>query len=380
MLHNVWAEINLNSIEHNLKALKSITNPDSKFMAVVKADGYGHGAYEIAKKSIESGADYLSVARIDEAVYLRNKGIVSPLLILGYTALDSLNKVVNHNLVQTLYSFESAKRLSEIAVSKGKTAKIHIKIDTGMGRLGFLPDPMNTNLEKGFALKETERIVKLPNIELEGVFTHFACADSRDKTFTNNQFEIFLSFLHELKKGGIEPEIRHAANSAGIIDLPETHLDMVRAGISLYGLYPSQEVNKANVKLIPAMELKSKVVNLKSVKKDFTVSYGATYITDKDTTIASIPVGYADGLNRLLSSKGEMILKGKRFPIAGRVCMDQTMLDIGDFKAEIEDEVVVFGKQQNEELSIDELADSLNTINYEIVTTITKRVPRIYIR
>ena len=379
----VWAEVDLEAIAHNVRELRRITDSGADLMAVVKANAYGHGVVEVTRKALENGADSLGVARIQEGIELRKAGVKESVLIFGYTPPASAHKLIEFDLTQTVWSYNTARAVSDVAVSSNKKIKVHLKVDTGMGRLGLLPDcrqpPVANQNLMGNAIREVESISSLAGLELEGVYTHFASADSSDKTYAGKQFEIFIEFLNELRRTGMNPPLCHAANSAAIIDMPETHLDMVRAGIAIYGLYPSDEVNRHRIVLKPAMTLKSKIVHLKKVPPGFKVSYGSTYQTPKPTIIASIPVGYADGFNRLLSSRGHMLVRGRRAPIAGRVCMDQTMLDVGHIPdVNLEDEVVIFGKQKDESITVDEIAVSLNTINYEIVSALTARVPIIY--
>jgi len=374
----VWAEVDLKAIAHNVQALKKITNPEARLMAVVKADAYGHGVLQVTRQALASGADVLAVARLNEAIQLRKAGFGVPILIFGFTPPKHADKLIEFDLTQTVWSFKTAEALSAASAS-GKPIKIHLKVDTGMGRLGLLSDYFrNASLEKT-AIREVESIASLAGLELEGIYTHFAAADSADKSYAKKQFEIFLDFLEELRKAGLTIPVRHAANSAAIIDMPETHLDCVRPGISLYGLYPSDEVDKSRILLKPAMSLKARIVHLKQVPAGFKVSYSMTHETSKPTTIASVPVGYADGFNRLLSNQGHMLVGGCRAPIVGRVCMDQTMLDVGHVPdVKLEDEVVIFGKQQDEAITVDEVAASLNTINYEIVSSLTARIPKVY--
>jgi alanine racemase len=379
----VWAEVDLEAIAHNVRELRRITDPGADLMAVVKANAYGHGAVEVTRKALENGADSLGVARIEEGIELRKAGVKESVLIFGYTPPALAHKLMAFDLTQTVWSYTTAQALSDIAVSSNKQIKVHLKVDTGMGRLGLLPDchrpPVTEQNSMGDAVREAKSISLLAGLEMEGVYTHFATADSSDKTYAGKQFEIFVDFLNELRRAGMKPRLCHAANSAAIIDMPETHLDMVRAGIAIYGLYPSDEVNKRRIVLKPAMTLKSKIVHLKKVPPGFKVSYGSTYQTPIPTTIASIPVGYADGFNRLLSSRGHMLVRGRRAPIVGRVCMDQTMLDVGHIPGvNLEDEVVIFGKQNDGSITVDEIAASLNTINYEIVSALTARIPIIY--
>ena len=280
--------------------------------------------------------------------------------------------------------FCTARALSRTAVSLGGKIKIHLKVDTGMGRLGLLSQNFKPHhsgeIINTKAVDASVAIAGLKGLELEGIFTHFATADSADKRYAKKQLDLFLNFLSRMRESGLNPAVRHAANSAALIDMPQSHLDMVRPGIAIYGLYPSPEVNKKRVSLRPAMALRARVIHIKKVPAGFNISYGITYKTKQATTIATVPVGYADGLNRLLSSRGQMLIHGKRAPIVGRVCMDFTMLDVGGIdNVRVGDEAVIFGPQGNDSLTVDEMASSLNTINYEIVSTITARVPRVYL-
>ena len=367
----LWAEIDLQAIAHNVRELRRVTKPEARLMAAVKANAYGHGLVEVAKTVLQSGADELGVARIEEAVQLREAGIDAPILIFGKTPSSMNGLLVEFDLRPTVFSVETAEALSKTATSNGAKIKVHLKVDTGMGRLGILPEK-----EK---IKDIARMANFQGIEIEGIYTHFATADFMDKTYARNQFDIFSEFLNQLRKAGIDVPVKHAANSAAVIDLPETHLDMVRPGISVYGLYPSEHVHKAHVPLQPAMELKARIIHLKRVPAGFKVSYGSTYETKTDTTIATIPIGYGDGYSRLLSSRGHMMIRGQRAPVAGRICMDLTMLDVGHIPdVALGDEVVIFGKQGNNSISIEEIASTLNTINYEVVTAVAARVPRIF--
>lgn len=372
----VWAEVDLKAIAHNIRELRRITNPKARFMAIVKANAYGHGIIEVARQSLENGAEALGVGNIEEGIQLRKAGINAPVLIFGYTSPVHVKKLIEFDLTQTVYSYETSRALSEAVAAYGKKIKVHIKVDTGMGRLGLLRGI------KDNSLSEVESISRLPMLELEGIYTHFATADKSDRSYAGKQFEIFMDFLNQLRIAGLEIPVTHAANSAAIINMPETHLDMVRAGISIYGLYTSKEVDRSIIKLKPAMELKTKIIHLKKVPAGFKVSYGTTYETEEPTTIATVSIGYADGLNRLLSSKGRMLVcGGQSAPIVGRICMDLTMLDVGKIpEIAIGEEVVVFGKQGNASISVDEIASTINTINYEVISTIMERVPRIYLR
>jgi alanine racemase len=375
----VWAEIDLNAIAHNVREIRRITSPQANLLVAVKANAYGHGIIEVARQALKSGADALGVARISEGIRLRKAGVDAPVLVFGYTPPSEAIRLYQNDLIQTVCSYETAHALSDTAASLDVKINIHLKVDSGMGRLGLLPDSRRA-APSNSAVEEVQSIAGLSNLKLNGIFTHFATADWSDKTYAEKQFQIFSNFLDQLQKAGVKFSVRHAANSGAIIDMPQTHLDMVRAGISMYGLYPSDEIDKSRIKLLPAMSLKARIIHLKKVPAGFMVSYGITHETKKPTTIATIPVGYGDGLSRLMSSNGHMLVNGQRAPIIGRVCMDLTMLDVGHIpEAKIEDEVVVFGKQGNTSISADEIAERTGTINYEVVTRISNRVLRVYV-
>lgn len=383
--HLTWAEVNLNAYAHNITELRRIAGKGTRLMAVVKADGYGHGAIEVARQALKSGAQNLGVARIGEAVQLREAGLQAPILIFGYTLPDLAQTLIRYDLTQTVYSFAAANSLSELAARHSKKIKVHIKVDSGMGRLGLMLNTQSAGNPSHRPplnpIKEVLSISRLPGLMVEGIFTHFATADSADKSYANRQLEGFLDFVNRLRRAGLTPPIKHAANSGALIDMPDSHLDMVRPGIATYGLYPSDEVNKSHVNLKPVMTLKSQIIHLKKVPAGFNISYGITHQTKKPTTIATVAVGYADGFRRLLSNRGQMLVHGQKVPIVGRICMDLTMLDVGNVPGvAIEDEVVVFGQDGNETITADEVASSLNTINYEIVSTITGRVARVYVK
>ena len=374
-----WAEIDLNAIAHNVHELRRITAPSARLMVAVKANAYGHGIIEVARQALKSGADALGVARVNEGVRLREAGIDAPILVFGYTPPSEAARLYEFDLIQTVYSYETARALSHTASSLDIKINIHLKVDTGMGRLGLLPDSRRA-VPADSAVEEVKSIAGLSGLKFEGIFTHFATADWFDKSYAEKQFQIFSNFLDQLHKAGLKFSVKHAANSGAIIDMPQTHLDMVRAGIAVYGLYPSDEIDKSRIKLLPAMSLKARIIHLKKVSAGFMVSYGITHETKKPTIIATIPVGYGDGFSRLMSSNGHVLVHGQKAPIIGRVCMDLTMLDVGHIpEVEIEDEVVVFGHQGNASITADEIARSINTINYEVVTKISSRVPRIYL-
>ncbi|WP_286908378.1 alanine racemase [Clostridium sp. UBA1652] len=367
----VWAEVDLGRIEHNVKQIKNLCE-NKKIYGVVKADAYGHGALDIVQVLLKSGVTDLAVALITEALEIIKSGINVPILILGFTPLTFAEDILNNNIEQTVYDLEYAKKLSEIAQEKNKTAKIHIAVDTGMGRIGFLPN------EKG--MEAVRQISKLPNINIEGIFTHFSTADEADKTYSLEQLAKFNKFVDDLENEGIKINIKHASNSAGIMDLPEAHFNAVRPGIIMYGYYPSNEVIKERLDLKPALTLKTSVVHVKTLPKDMYISYGRKYKTDKERVIATLPIGYADGYTRALSNKGKVIVNGKLASIVGAVCMDQCMIDVTDVgTVKVGDEVILLGEHGNTRFNADDLAELLDTINYEIICMIGRRVPRVYI-
>lgn len=366
----VYAEISLDAIKHNMAEIKEHVGNDTKVMAIIKADGYGHGAVAVAK-AIDAMADYYGVAILEEAIELRKNGIDKPLLILGYTSPRQYADLVLHNVTQTIFDFETAKKLSETACSLNMTANIHIAIDTGMNRIGFKAEKES--------LDTIKQIYSLPNIFIEGIFTHFATADEKDKTFANEQYKRFKSFADYLEENGVTIPIKHICNSAGIIDF-DYKLDMVRAGIILYGLYPSEDVDKNAIVLKPAMKLKTHVIFVKEVEAGHGISYGLTYVTDRKTRIATLPVGYADGYPRALSSKGHVIINGQYAPILGRVCMDQMMVDItGIDGVKIENDVTLLGSEGDCVITAEELGNMSESFNYEFICGVGKRVPRIFV-
>jgi alanine racemase len=368
----VWVEVDLQAIAYNLRQIRQIVSPQAGIMAVVKANAYGHGVVEVARVALDNGAGRLAIARVSEGEALRKAGIEAPILILGYTPAGQYPDVLRLSLGQTVYSLEMASVLNELAGREGVRVPVQVKIDTGMGRLG-LP-------AESASLKEVLRIARLSHLELEGIFTHFATADSRDKRYAWEQFERFLSFLDALRREGLEIPFRHCANSAAIIDLPQTHLDLVRPGISIYGLYPSAEVQRSRLSLRPAMSLKARVAQVKKVPAGFPVSYGVTYQTPVPTVLATLPVGYADGYPRLLSSRGKVFIHGQRAPVVGRVCMDFCLVDVGHVPdVAVGDEVVFFGRQGGAVLPVEEVAEALGTINYEVICMVNGRVPRVYL-
>ena len=369
----VLAMVDLDAIAYNMRNIRKKTPPHAGIIGVIKADAYGHGSVETAGVLLENGADWLAVAVVDEGLNLRKNGIKAPILLLGYTPELRLDDVINNGFIQTVYSLDTAEKLSQAAVRLNKTAVVHIKIDTGMGRIGY-----RVNEESADEIAE---ISKLPNIEINGMFTHFAVADEADKSFTKGQYEKFVRMDEMLRERGVVIPVRHAANSAAIIDFDDMAFDMVRPGIILYGAYPSDEVIKNNLNLRPAMSIKTHVSFVKDIYPGDSVSYGREYIADEKRRIATIPVGYADGFIRAYSKGGRVLIHGMYAPIVGRICMDQFMVDVTDIDGvKVNDEVVLMGRQGENEISADDIAAVLHTINYEVFCTLSKRVPRQYIQ
>ncbi len=378
------AEMNLSALAHNYHELRRLASPTAAMMAVVKADGYGHGAVQVSETALANGADWLAVARMNEVVQLREGGIEAPVLLFGYCFPEYVTYLAAHQTSASVASLESARLLSEEAGRSGSRLKVHIKVDTGMGRLGVVPDQLvaqgNSSEETNRAVQEVLAISKLPYLEIEGIYTHFASADSSDKRYAHRQLDLFMDLLEKLKAHGFEVPLRHAANSAATIELPESHLDLVRPGIAQFGLWPSDDTDRQRIDLKPVMSLKSHVIQVKDVPAGFKISYGSTYETRGQARIATIPVGYADGYNRLLSSRGAMLVGGVKVPIVGRVCMDLTMIDASGVEGvKTGDEVVLLGQQGDRQISAEEIAGLVDTINYEIVTSITSRVEKYYI-
>lgn len=374
-----WAEISLEAIRHNFKEIKSRVNGKAKICCVIKADGYGHGAVEVAHLYEKLGADFFAVSNIDEGIEIRNSGCNLPMVILGYTPVNDAKRLSEHNISQAVFSLEYAKSLSEECVKNNCSVKIHIKIDTGMSRIGFMCQefPRDNN-----SIKEITEACNLPNLDLEGLFTHFCVSDEADegREFTHNQYGNFRYVKEQLENSGLDIKISHCSNSGAIEDYSETYCDMVRAGIILYGLAPSGKL-QGKFDLIPAMTLKTAVAYVKELKKGATVSYGRTFTAEKDMKIATVPIGYADGYIRHNAKDGYMLVNGKKAKIVGRICMDQTMLDVTDIEnVNTGDEVIVFGTGENGEPTADLIAQNTDTINYEVVCLVGKRVPRIYYR
>lgn len=370
--YRVKADIDLDAIHENVVNAKALTKPGTKLMAIIKADAYGHGAVMVAQ-TLEDVADAYGVAILEEGIELRQAGINKPILILGYTPAPLYRAMIKYDIATAVFEYDMAKKMSDTAEKMGKKAKVHIKLDTGMSRIGFKQDDES--------LAVIKKIAELPGIEIEGCFTHFATMDEKDKTKAMKQFERYMDFVKRIEDAGIKIPVKHVSNSAGIIEKPEVNLDMVRDGICVYGMYPSEEVDKTKLNLTPAMEIKTYVSFVKTLKAGVEIGYGGTYTTTGETVVATIPVGYADGYSRVLSNRGRVLIKGKSFPIIGRICMDQFMVDISN-QPDIKqgDEVTLVGRDKDEYISIEEVADMSYSFNYEFVCDIGKRIPRVYYR
>ena len=372
-MRSTKAIIDLNKLDYNIKQLKNLINDQTGLMAVVKANAYGHGSIPVAYRAVLSGASWLAVATPEEGAQLREAGLQVPILVLGGIIEDSdASLIIDYNLTQTVFTNDTLKLLSEKASKQHKNVDVHIKIDSGMNRIGI----KNANELKSVI----NTINNIPYINCNGIFTHFSESDSADRLYTEYQLDNFTSMLEITKKMGIKIKWIHAANSAAIIDYPNTYFNMVRAGISMYGYYPSQYVNKGNLNLLPILQWETKIIHIKNIQPGESVSYGRTFTASKSTRVATLPVGYADGYNRLLSNKGYVLINGHKAPVIGRICMDQTMVDISGIPdVNIGDNVILIGDQADKSISADDIAEICNTIPYEILTSISSRVPKVYI-
>jgi len=389
--HRVYAKVDLDIIKSNYLAIKqhinanhSVTNEGLDFvcdkpvkiMAVIKADGYGHGAIPIGRELERLGIDYIAVAIFQEGIQLRKEGIKTPILVLGNTPQEAYPMLLQYDLIQTIYSVHMGLALAQVAMRLQQVVKIHIKIDTGMGRIGIRA--INQPIDD--VVSQIAQLYTSPNLLVEGIFTHFAKADEADKRYTQIQVDLFNHLLNQLNSKNMLPELIHASNSAGLIDVHQANYSMVRAGIALYGLYPSDEVDHT-ILLTPALSIKSHVVFVKTVEAGESISYGGIYTTDKVTTIATIPIGYADGYSRALSNKGKVVIRGQFAPVIGRVCMDQILVDVTQIEGVREnDDVYLVGGTADTSVSIEDIAKIMQTINYEVICLIGKRVPRIYVK
>ena len=371
-LGRVWLEIDLDAVTHNIKTIRRIAGKNSEIMAVVKANAYGHDAIEISRVALESGATWLGVGALEEGIILRKAGIEALILVLGLTPEDQIDPLLFYDLVPTICDLQTVKALSQAAVKYKKNARIHIKIDTGMRRLGIKSEG---------ALDFIKRVKKMNNIEIEGLYTHFAAADEEDKSYTKLQFAQYKRVVNELEKEDIHVPLKHMANSAAILDLPYTYLDIVRPGITIYGLFPLP-LAKRTIKLKPVAKFKTKIIFIKKVGTGESIGYGRAYTTIKETTVATLPVGYADGYPRLLSDTGEVLVKGRRAPIIGRICMDLCMIDVTNIPGvQVGEEVVLWGRQEGKNISVEEIAEKTGTINYEIICMVDKpRVSKVFIK
>lgn len=366
-----WAEVDLGAIAHNARLLKNCAGSGCELMVAVKANAYGHGVIPVSRAALRGGASRLAVSRTEEGVELRRAGIEAPILLLGYTLPSESDAIVHWNLTATVNSRPQAEALSDAAAARGKAVPIHVEVDTGMSRYGLLP---------GEALEFVRLLTHLPGLVLEGLYTHFAVADRSDKAFTREQFDVFQTVVRQLEASGFSFPLKHVSNSAATIDLPGMALDMVRCGIALYGLRPSAEVDP-RVALKPVLTLKSRVARVRTLPAGASISYGRTYVTEGPTRVALIPVGYGDGYHRLLSNRGAVLIRGKRAPIVGRVCMDQFVVNVSDIPGvRLHDEVVLIGRQGEGSISTEEVARWAETINYEVTTGLMPRVTRVYLR
>ncbi|MBE6707840.1 MAG: alanine racemase [Ruminococcaceae bacterium] len=368
----IYAKIDLDALEHNFELIQSRLPAGTDIMAVIKADAYGHGAVEVAR-ILEGQCHSFGIATIEEAVELRNAGITSPLLILGFTAPEQYAIALEYDVELTVFSYDAALLLNKVCAKSGKRAIVHIAVDTGMGRIGFQVSEVDADA--------AAKIFSLENIRVKGLFSHYATADELDKTYALAQKERFDRFESMLSERGCHAEIKHLNNSAGIMELCQSNYDLARAGIILYGLYPSDEVIAEDFPLRPVMELITHISHVKTLSAGYGVSYGRIYVTDKETTIATIPVGYADGYPRCLSGKGYVLIGGVKCPIVGRICMDQMMVDISAVPdAKVGDTVVLFGTYGNNRISVEEISELASSFNYEFVSCIARRVPRAYFK
>lgn len=371
MYHRTFAKIDLDAIEYNINNVQKKLNGDAKILAVIKADAYGHGAVEVGK-FLENRCDFFGVASVEEAAELYRAGIKKPVLILGYVSPMQFDEVVRDDIRIPVFSYDSAKALSDEAVKQERCARFHFCIDTGMSRIGFQVSEESADICK--------KICELPNIEAEGIFSHFATADESDLTKTYKQKDSFVYFNSLLSERGIDIPIKHLYNSAGIMVFDD-YFDMVRSGIITYGLYPSHEVDSSLLDIRPALEWKSHISHIKTLEKGRGISYGATYVTERDTVVATVPVGYADGYPRALSNKGRVIVNGRYAKILGRVCMDQLMIDITDIDGvSVEDEVTLVGRDGDAFLSIEEVSELAGSFNYELTCSLARRVSKLYYR
>jgi alanine racemase len=368
-----YVEIDLNAFSHNILQIRSKIGNETKILAVLKADAYGHGLVRLAEEALRNGADMIGVGNVEEGVSLRESGISSPILVLIGVFEDDVERVVSYNLSVVIYSYQTAEALSIAGKEKEKDVNVHIKVDTGMGRLGITPYEV---------IPFFRRLIGLKNISIQGILTHLAVAYEKDNRFTDHQISIFKEIVNRLSAEGFYIPLVHSFNSAAIINYQASsfNFNMVRPGIILYGSFPSDEL-KCGLNLRSVMSWKTQILHLKALPRGSSLSYGRTYFTSRESIIAIIPVGYADGYSRLLSNRAKVIVKGKRVPQVGRICMDMCMIDVTDVTdVKVGDEVVLLGKGGNEEITVEEIAELMGTISYEVYCMIGRRVPRVYVR
>ncbi|MDZ7263635.1 MAG: alanine racemase [candidate division KSB1 bacterium] len=364
-----YAEIDLSAVAHNIRAIKQRVHP-AQVMAVVKADAYGHGVVPVARTALANGATYLGVALVEEGIELRSQGFNEPILVFGGAFVEQLDDFFRHNLEITIYTREIARALSALAKKYEHPISVHVKVDTGMGRVG---------VDWTQAVDFIAALRTLPGIVVKGLYTHFATSDERNKDYAHLQLARFRQVIQQLDENNIYIPLKHAANSGAILDLPETYLDMVRPGVMMYGYYPSPETS-ASIPIKPAMTLKSRVLFVKDVPANTSISYGRQYITQSPTRIATIPLGYADGYNRLLTNQSQVTIRGQRWPIVGRVCMDLIMADVGpNSQIQAGDEVIIFGRSEENAFSVSDICQLIGTIPYEVTCWVSRRVPRVYL-
>lgn len=376
IIRRTWARVDLDAVEHNLSAIRSRLAPGCKIMAMIKADAYGHGAPVIAKTLAARGVEYFGVSGMDEALQLRCAGIATPLLISGYTPVEGMHLLAQYDVAQTVFSLEYAKALSDAAMRAGKAIRTHLKADTGMTRLGFFCQSPQSIARSA---DEMEQAARLPGLDCEGIFTHFAVSDDKKSLYTRLQFDNFCAIMEALEGRGVRFALRHCCNSAAIVNFPDMHLDMVRPGLIVYGMYPSPDMH-GHIGLVPAMSLQTVVSMIKEVEADVGLSYGQIYRTRAKTAVATLPVGYADGFLRCCSNRATVLAAGQRAPIIGRVCMDQCMADVTGIPLREGQTVTLFGRDGDAFLPVEELAHVMDSINYEVVCLVGKRVPRLYFR
>jgi alanine racemase len=366
----VWAEVSLDNLEYNMRNIKAKAMTREIF-GIVKADAYGHGALEVAEVLLKNGATRLSVAVLSEGIELRKGGITCPINILGVTPDTLFTDLIKYDLEPVVFSYEYAKNLSKCAKSKNQMVKIHFALDTGMGRIGFLPTEES--------VEEAVKISRLSNIQVEGLFSHFSTADAGDKEYSYVQFDRYRWFDNRLREKDLNIKIKSICNSAAIIELPEAYCDGVRPGIIIYGYYPSEKVDKKQLDVKPVMTLKANIVHLKTLEKDQYIGYGRKFKTERRSIIATLPVGYADGYTRILSGKSKVIINGKFAPVVGNICMDQCMIDVTEIEdVKVGDEVILMGSDGNVKFDAEDIAKILGTIENEVLCMISKRVPRVY--